>query len=180
MKLTLLPDSKLRTKSEKVVFPLSKEKIELIENMIKHIEDSTKPGSIDRPGVGLAAVQVGHLDRMYYISAPASEDDEFSWKEFLINPRIISRKKGGAALEDGEGCLSVGDEIPLQEGLVHRDFEVTVEGYSYFQKKVVRVTKQGYHAIIIQHEQDHLNARLFVDRINQFDKWKKEKKEILI
>ena len=180
MKLTLLPDTKLRTKSEKVNLPLTKEKIELIKNMIIHIDDSMKPGSTDRPGVGLAAVQVGHLDRMFYINAPVSEDDSSEWREFLINPKIISRKGGGAALEDGEGCLSVGDEIPLQKGLVHRDFEVTVEGYSYFQKKVVRITKRGYHAIIIQHEQDHLNGRLFVDRINQFDKWAKVKNEILI
>ena len=180
MKLTLLPNKKLRSKSKVVIFPLTKQKKELIEDMIKHIDDSIKPGSLDRPGVGIAAVQAGHLDRMYYINAPASKDDCSPWKEFLINPKIIKRKGNGAALEDGEGCLSVGDEIPLQEGLVHREFEVTVEGYSYFQKRIVRITKRGYHAIIIQHEQDHLNGKLFVDRINQFDKWKNEKNELLI
>ncbi|MCK5867317.1 MAG: peptide deformylase, partial [Mycoplasmataceae bacterium] len=86
MKLILLPNPKLREKSKNVQFPLSKDKINLIENMIKHIDDSIKPNSLDRPGVGIAAVQVGHLDKMYYISAPVSEEDSSPWKEFLINP----------------------------------------------------------------------------------------------
>lgn len=170
MKLTMLPEKKIREKSAEVTLPLTEEKIKLIEGMIKHIDDSQKPGSLDRPGVGIAAVQVGHLDRMFYINAPAS-DGQDEWREFLINPKIIKRSNKGAALENGEGCLSVGDDIPLQEGLVHRSWEVTVEGYSYFQKKKVTVTKHGYHAVIIQHEQDHLNGKLFIDRINQLDKW---------
>lgn len=179
MKLTLLPDQKIRTKSVKVEFPLTDEKIEIIEGMIKHIDDSQKPNSDLRAGVGIAAVQVGHLDRMYYINAPAS-DGEPEWKEFLINP-IIKKKKGpSAALEMGEGCLSVGDEIKGQEGLVHRNYQVTVTGYSYFQKKEITITKRGYQAIIIQHEQDHLNANLFFDRIDQKNPWKKIPGEILI
>ena len=47
---------------------------------------------------------------------------------------------------------------------------VTVKGYSYFKGKEVTITKSGYHAIIIQHEQDHLNGELFIDKINKFDK----------
>lgn len=179
MKLTLLPDPKIRTKSEKVAFPLTEEKIQLIEGMIKHIDDSQKPGSSLRAGVGIAAVQVGHLDRMYYINAPES-DGEPEWREFLINPVIKKRKGPGAALEGGEGCLSVGDDIPGQDGLVHRDYEVTVTGYSYLQKKEVTITKKGYQAVIIQHEQDHLNATLFLDRIDKFNKWTKLKGEVLI
>lgn len=179
MKLTMLPDKKIRTKSEKVVFPLSPEKIELINGMIKHIDDSQKPGSTLRAGVGIAAVQVGHLDRMYYINAPAS-DGEPEWREFLINPVINKRKGPKVALEGGEGCLSVGDEIPGQEGLVHRDYEVTVTGYSFFQGKEITITKKGYQAIIIQHEQDHLNAGLFLDRIDKFNPWTKLEGEVLI
>ena len=179
MKLTMLPDQKVRTKSEKVEFPLTKEKIELIEGMIKHIDDSQKEGSELRAGVGIAAVQVGHLDRMYYINAPEA-DGQPEWKEFLINP-VIKKKKGPkVAIEVGEGCLSVGDEIAGQEGLVHRDWEVTVHGYSYFKKDYVTITKRGYHAVIIQHEQDHLNAGLFFDRIDKENPWKKLPGEILI
>ena len=175
----MLPDKKIRMKSEKVSFPLTKEKQELIANMIKHIDDSQLPGSKDRPGVGLAAVQVGHLDRMYYINAPAS-DGQPAWREFFINP-VIKKKKGPiAALEGGEGCLSVGDEIPGQEGLVHREWEVIIEGYSFFQKKIITIKRVGYQAIIAQHEQDHLNANLFMDRIDKFDPWKLKKDEVLI
>ena len=178
MKLTMLPDKKIRTKSEKVSFPLTKEKIKLIEGMIEHIDNSQLPDSKDRAGVGIAAVQVGHLDRMYYINAPAS-DGEPDWREFLINP-IIKIKGKNAPLEGGEGCLSVGDEIPLQDGLVHRKYEVTVTGYSYFQGKEVKITKVGYQAIIIQHEQDHLNGNLFIDKINKFNNWDKLDEEVLI
>lgn len=179
MKLTMLPDKKVRTKSEEVKFPLTQDKIELIEGMIEHIDESQKPGSKNRPGVGIAAVQVGHLDRMFYINAPES-DGQPEFREFLINPKIIKMSKKLAALEHGEGCLSVGDEIPLQEGLVHRVWEVTVQGYSYFSKKEVTITKHGYHAIIIQHEQDHLNGKLFIDRINQLNKWEALNKEKLV
>ena len=179
MKLITLPNKIIRTKSKKMNFPLSKTKIKLIEEMIKHIDDSQKPNSELRSGVGLAAVQVGFLDRMYYIHAPAS-GNEPAWKEFLINPIIIKTKGPEVSLEDGEGCLSVGDEILGQEGLVHRINEVTVQGYSYFQKKEVTITKQGYQAIVIQHEQDHLNAKLFIDKIDKFNIWKVREKELLI
>ena len=175
----MLPDAKIRTKSKKVSFPLTKEKIELIEGMIKHIDDSQLPNSPLRAGVGIAAVQVGQTDKMYYINAPSS-DGEPEWREFLINPTILKHKGPMAALEGGEGCLSVGEEIPGQEGLVHRWYEVTVSGYSYFQKKDIVIKKKGYQAIIIQHEQDHLNARLFVDRIDKFNPWKQLDGEVQI
>lgn len=179
MKLVTLPEQILREKSKKVTLPLSEQKIKLIEGMIKHIDDSQLPGATDRPGVGISAVQVGHLDRIYYINAPAS-DGEMPWRECLINPVITRTSKEAAALEGGEGCLSVGDEVPGQEGIVHRNFEVTVEFYSYFSKKQMKVTKKGYQAIIIQHEQDHLNGRLFIDRINKFEPWLVSDDEILI
>lgn len=179
MKLIMLPNKIIRTKSEKVDFPLSSEKIKLINNMIEHIDNSQKPNSTLRAGVGLAAVQVGHLDRMYYINAPSS-DGFPEWREFLINPIIVKKKGSKAALEGGEGCLSVGDEIPMQEGLVHRNMEITVKGYSFFQGKEITITRSGYQAIIIQHEQDHLNAGLFLDRIDKFNPWKELKDEVLI
>ncbi|NQZ66041.1 MAG: peptide deformylase [Mycoplasmatales bacterium] len=178
MNLTMLPDKKVRTKSKNLDFPLSKEKIDLINGMINHIDDSQKPGTTLRPGVGIAAVQVGHLDRMFYISAPES-DGYPEWKEFFINP-VITKKSSKAALRDGEGCLSVGTEIPLQDGLVHRYMEVTIKGYSYFQGKEITVTRKGYHAIIIQHEYDHLEGKLFIDRIDKFNKWKQLNDEVLL
>lgn len=175
----MLPDKKIRTKSEKVNFPLTEEKIKLIKGMIKHIDGSQLPNSTHRAGVGIAAVQVGALDRMYYINSPRA-DGYPKWREFLINPVIVKKKGPKASLEEGEGCLSVGDEIPLQEGLVHRYYEVTVSGYSYFQGKEVTITRKGYQAIIIQHEQDHLNAGLFIDKINKFKPWEKLEGEVLV
>lgn len=178
MKLIFLPNKKIRTKSKKVNFPLTKEKIKLIEKMIKYIDDSQKPNSKYKPGIGIAAVQIGYLDRMYYINAP-SDGKQKAWKEFLINPIILKTRKK-ASLKNGEGCLSVKKNIPGQEGLVHRSYEIIVKGYSYFLKKEIEIKKNGYHAIIIQHEQDHLDGILFLDKINKFKIWEKKENEILI
>jgi peptide deformylase len=69
----MLPNKKIREKSKKVNFPLTKEKINLIENMIKYIDNSQKIGFNGKEGVGIAAIQLGFLDRMYYINAPSSD-----------------------------------------------------------------------------------------------------------
>ena len=178
MKLIILPDKKIRLKSKKVNFPLSKQKIKLIKDMIKYIDDSQMKNSKYKAGVGIAAVQLGFLDRMYYINAPAS-DQEKTWREFLINPVILKKRKK-ATLKDGEGCLSIKKNIPGQDGFVHRSYEVVVKGYSYFSKKEIEIKKTGYHAIIIQHEQDHLDGILFLDKINKFNPWKEDEEEILL
>ena len=160
----------VREISKEVPIPWDEQTENEIQEMIKHIDYSQDPNQNDvRPGVGIAACQIGVLKRMFYINLNGYEEqgvDDF--KEFLINPKIVAYGARDAALSMGEGCLSVdekGREKQL-DGLVHRKYKVVVEGYSYFQKKKVSITKTGYPAIVLQHEMDHQDGKLFYDRIN--------------
>lgn len=178
-KIILLPNKKLREISVEVQLPLSDEDIKLAEEMIDYIDTSGLPNSGVRPGIGVAAVQLGELKRMFYINLQ-SEDEPNAFREFLINPVFTAESEAEAALDSGEGCLSVSEDHPDQEGLVHRKERVRVKGYSYLQKKEVEFTKSGFEAIVLQHEMDHLNGKLFIDRINKKDKWTPHKNEELI
>ncbi len=174
-----LPNSILREKSQDVVFPLSNDDIELAEKMIYHVQDSIKPGSKFRPAVGVAAIQYGIPKKMFYIYIE-NNDGTILFEELLINPKIISKSKDLIAIGEGEGCLSVALNYPNQKGLVKRSLRILVEGYSYFQKKIVRHDKTGYIAIVFQHELDHLDGKLFIDHIDKKNPWKKDKDLYLI
>lgn len=178
-KIIELPDKKLREISKEVNLPLSKEDINLIEEMIKYIDDSLKPDSKVRAGIGIAAVQMGELKRIFYINLQSPEDPK-GYRDLLINPVFTAEAASEAALEAGEGCLSVNEKDKGQEGLVHRKSRVRVKGYSYFAGAEVEYTKSGFEAIVLQHEMDHLNGKLFIDRIDKKNKWAQHDDEELI
>ncbi|OAB49044.1 peptide deformylase [Mycoplasmopsis gallinarum] len=171
--LVKLPNKILRERSKEVELPLSQENIELAEKMIWHIDDSQfNPQTIFQPGVGVAAIQYGIPKRMFYINA---EENGKVLRDVLINPKIISTSAAEVALENGEGCLSVAHSWKNQEGFVHRQNRVLAEAYSYFDKKVKTYDLSGYLAIVFQHEYDHLEGKLFIDRINKNDPWAEHK-----
>ena len=174
VKIVQLPEKVLREKSKDVVLPLSDEDIELAEKMIYHVEDSIKPGSKFRPAVGVAAVQYGIPKKMFYIYIEDG-NGEVLFRDLLINPKIISKSSNLVALKEGEGCLSVKETDKNQKGYVRRSLRIIVEGYSYFEKKVVRHDKSNYVAIVLQHELDHLEGKLFIDHIDQKKPWFREK-----
>lgn len=174
MKIVTLPNEIIRQKSKIVELPLKEEDENIVKELITYIDESQKQGSILRPGIGIAAVQLGYLKRMFYVNFQFNE--EASMKELLINPKII-KKQGYAALKDGEGCLSVDEDMPNQKGLVHRANKIIIEGYSYFKQGYVKYTLTGFPAIVFQHEYDHLEGKLFIDHINlakPFDPLEKE------
>ena len=79
----------------------------------------------------------------------------------LVNPKIISESVQNAYLDNGEGCLSVKGEHP---GHVFRHARIKVRGYDLIQdKNVTRFSTEGYFAICLQHEIDHLSGTLFYD-----------------
>lgn len=168
-----LPKKILREKSQDVSLPLSKEDIYLAEKMIYHVEDSIKPGSKFRPAVGVAAIQYGIPKNMFYIYIENHYGD-ILFKDLLINPKIISRSESQVALKDGEGCLSVKESFPGQKGYVKRSARIIVEAYSYIHKKNMKYDVSNYVAIVMQHELDHLEGKLFIDHINQKQPWKKD------
>ncbi|MFZ3046892.1 MAG: peptide deformylase [Desulfatirhabdiaceae bacterium] len=109
------------------------------------------------PGVGLAANQVG-LNRqlLVYDIQPRDEKPLLST---LINPRIVSQE--GEIVSVEEGCLSV----PDFRSDVKRFERILVEAVDR-EGKPVRIEAEGFHAIVLQHEIDHLNGILFIDRIS--------------
>ncbi len=179
-KITKIPKDKkiLRKKLEDVVFPLSKETKAIADWMIDYIDKSQLPDFKGRGGVGIAANQIGVDLRMFYINVPLEDGTHLI--EFLINPTFKSMGNADAALQYGEGCLSVPENWNYTEGLVNRKYKVVISGYSYLQKKEVTLTKVGYPAIVIQHEMDHINGGLFYDRIDKKEPWKKKPGIVII
>ncbi len=116
----------LRERAKPVTFPLSDEDKQLAHDMMAYLVISQDEEQNEkyhlRPGVGLAAPQVGQSKAMAAVLVPG-DNDEILFKEVLINPRIISNSVQHAALAEGEGCLSVDKDVP---GYVVRADRITI------------------------------------------------------
>lgn len=114
---------------------------------------------MDAPGVGLAAPQVGILLRMITVYLPADfeKEGEPEHDYTLINPEIV---KSDGRVMGYEGCLS----IPGWTGDVPRAKRVTVKAID-LNGKQTRLKLEGWIARVVQHEIDHLDGILFVDRV---------------
>ena len=108
-------------------------------------------------GIGLAATQVGVLKRLIIVDI-GEEDDETYEPLVLFNPELMS-VDGEIVAE--EGCLS----IPDVTAEVKRPEKIVVEGMDV-QNESVRIEADGLLARVLQHEIDHLNGVLFMDRIS--------------
>ncbi|MXV75934.1 peptide deformylase [Candidatus Poribacteria bacterium] len=108
-------------------------------------------------GIGLAATQVGVLRRLIIVDIGEEDDEEYE-PLVLFNPEILSAE--GEIVAD-EGCLS----IPDVTAEVKRPEKIVVEGIDV-QSKAVRIEANGLLARVLQHEVDHLNGVLFIDRIS--------------
>jgi len=114
-------------------------------------------------GIGLAAPQVGVSLRVAVIELPPDDESgEPAGLHVLCNPKIV---KTGGEETDEEGCLSV----PGYVGAVTRAATVTVKGFSG-EGKPVRVKGEALLARVLQHELDHLDGILFIDRLESLDK----------
>ncbi len=128
----------------------------------------------EAPGVGLAAPQVAVSQRVIVVEyAPEPEEGEEPQKPKLyrlVNPEIA---KASETTEFGaEGCLS----IPGYAGEVERFTAVTVKGLNW-QGKPVKVKAEGWLARIFQHEIDHLDGVLFIDRATRV--WRLREGEVV-
>lgn len=166
-------DKRLRLISKEVTLPLTSEDKETINKMIEYLTNS----QIDklakkyklRPGMGLSAIQLG-IDKRYIVIVHEQEIKETFKTYVVINPKIISTSEEMIYVEDGEGCLSINREV---EGIVPRHARVTVEGYDIDGNKI-RIRAREELAIAFEHEIDHLNGILFIDRIDKKDPYKYE------
>lgn len=122
-------------------------------------------------GVGLAAPQLGENIRVIATSQRDKKKtkDKFLWETIMINPKIIEKSKETILRE--EACIS----LPNCTGMVRRHQSITVEFLDLKGKKQNKKYKE-FNAVIIQHEIDHLDGILFMDKIvKKSDKKNKEK-----
>ena len=151
LRLRILPDPILRRQASKIgKVPVQMKKFtqDMVETM--HAEE----------GVGLAANQVGSLQKVAVIQLP-------DWEEplVLINPEIVERE---GEREVVEGCLS----IPGYRGMVKRSEKVRARARG-LDGKVIRINAEGLLAQALEHETGHLNGSLYVDHLVSADQlWK--------
>ncbi len=151
------PNDILRRKAHKVEH-FGKELQILIDDMVETMRAE--------PGVGLAAPQVAVPLRLIVVEYGDDENPEMPPKLYVMaNPQII---RASTETERGiEGCLS----IPGFLGEVERSLEIVVRGQNR-QGKPMKVKAKGWMARIFQHEIDHLNGVLFIDRAEKV--WRAE------
>jgi peptide deformylase len=139
----------LRTKSRRVQ-AVSPKMVAFAEQMLETMREAN--------GVGLAAPQVGVLQRLFVVELPEDEEnDEPAQTYILFNPKII---KGRGEQIGYEGCLS----IPGYIGEVARHQQITLEALDE-KGDPVRLRAEGYLARVFQHELDHLDGILYTDRL---------------
>ncbi len=131
---------------------------EIIENMFETMNNSE--------GVGLAAPQIGLSIRLFVIEATPMAEEEKSlegFKKVLINAKII--EENGSEWYYQEGCLSVPgirEDIKRKPNIRIQYYD---ENFKFYDEKY-----DGIKARIIQHEHDHLEGKLLIDRLNPLKK----------
>ncbi len=161
-------DPRIREHSADVALPLSAQDEELLRSMHQYVAESqddeiAKEKDL-QPAVGIAAIQLGIPKKMIAVVVPVDEETTLEWA--LVNPKIISRSRELGALEGGEGCLSVPE---TKEGYVCRPMRIKVRAYDLLSDQNVVISAEGYPAMVLQHEIDHLSGRLYYDHINKED-----------
>ena len=164
----------LRTKSKEVTFPLPEEDKKRINDMLTYLEmsqiDETREYYNLRAGMGLSYIQIGIPKRIFVISEEI-EKGKFE-RHIIINPKIKSTSEEMVYIEEGEGCLSINRPT---EGIVPRHARITIEAYDE-NGKLYNIRVREELAVCFQHEIDHLNGILFVDRIDSKNPYKNKDK----
>jgi len=142
-----LPDAVLRRKARRVP-TIDKSIHRLIDDMLETLHQAN--------GVGLAAPQIGVSLRVVVLKLPEEEPI------VIINPEMVKRS---GEREIIEGCLS----LPGYSGEIKRSASVTVKGLDR-QGRTIRIKATGLMAQALEHELDHLNGVLYIDRLESMDK----------
>lgn len=162
----------LKNTSTKVNTPLSSSDLECLKGLYEYMLVSENDQLVEqygiRPGVGIAAPQVGVNKRMFAVNFVDFLDEKqpkYLWT--VINPEILAKSEEMVYLPGGEGCLSV--ERPTTGLVTPRHYAITVrfQSYDFVTKKIKTVKKvlEGYPAIVFQHEYDHLDGILYTDKM---------------
>lgn len=147
---------------------LTKKAAEIDENYpdLQKLIDDMFETMHNASGVGLAAPQVGKSIRLFIVDASPFDDKEPELADFVqvfINPVIV--EESGKEWAFNEGCLSIPtirEDITRKPTILVRYYD---ENFEYYEEEF-----SGLAARIIQHEYDHIEGKLFVDRLNSLKK----------
>jgi peptide deformylase len=167
-------DKRLHQRSEEVTFPLDDKTKKQIEDALVYLELSQDEEIAEkydlRPGMGLSFCQIGIMKRIFVVSEDYG-DGTFG-RYVVINPEMISHSEERIFVGEGEGCLSVNRPttgiVPRYARATFRAFDENGDEYT------IRVREDI--SIAFQHELDHLNGILFVDRIDPKNPFKDKDK----
>ncbi len=148
LRIRKFPDPVLKTEARPV---------DNIDGSLNHFVDSMVQTMYAAPGVGLAATQVGEARRIIVLDTDHENIGKHLLK--LINPEIVERE-GSIVWE--EGCLSVID----YNADVERSSKVLVRAWTP-DEKPIEIEASDLLAVALQHEIDHLDGKLFIDRISR-------------
>ena len=149
LKIITNPDQVLRKESQEI-------NIENIDKKVKEINQSMRDKLAELNGAGLAAPQVGKNIRLIIVN---TKDGYLS----MLNPKIVWQSQEKEKGE--EGCFSVVDKNnKIIFGNVSRYKEIKCEYYNEDGKEI-KIDAKGLFARIIQHEIDHLDGILFIDKV---------------
>ncbi|MBW2107405.1 MAG: peptide deformylase [Deltaproteobacteria bacterium] len=147
-KILTYPDEVLRKPAEPVAD---------IDGRLQQLINDMADTMYHAPGIGLAGNQVGAPCRVIIFDVSAKDEPRDLC--VVINPEII---ESGGEVASEEGCLSVVD----YSAEIKRAQFVTVKGFDR-EGNPVLLKKEGLPAIVLQHEIDHLNGKLFIDHISR-------------
>ncbi|MHB1950753.1 MAG: peptide deformylase [Acidiferrobacteraceae bacterium] len=149
------PDPRLRSRAAPV---------RVVDDQVRRLIDDMAETMYQAPGIGLAAVQIGVLQRIIVVDVSSERNDLRSF----VNPEILSRDGMGVT---EEGCLSVPgifEEVARPQKIRLRALDR--EGRS------MELEAEGLLAVCIQHEIDHLNGKVFVDYLSRLKQQRIRKK----
>lgn len=177
-KIYTVDEPVVHQKAEEVSFPISDEIKQTVLDMVEYLklsqdDEFAKEHNI-RPGIGIAAPQIGISKRFFAVYL---DDGEKLYEYGLVNPKIISTSAKKAYLANGEGCLSVPKD---KKGYVYRYYKITIEGFDVLTNQNVKLRLVGYPAICFQHEYDHLDGVLYIDRIDKHNPFKVDEDAVCI
>jgi len=147
--IIIIPDPVLREVCE----PVAK-----VDDAVRALADDMLETMYDAPGIGLAASQIGILQRLFVLDV--AKEDEPKNPIVFINPKIVWSSEETSVYQ--EGCLS----IPEYYEDVERPARVKVQ-FQNREGSEQELEADGLLATCIQHELDHLNGRLFIDYLSK-------------
>jgi len=169
-------DPRLRQPSAKVNIPLSAVNLELVRAMVDFVKRSQviqseedvmtldDDGAVFTGAVGMSAPQFGFNKRIFVYTNLRDGATEYL---VIVNPEIVQTSGGLVKLSTGESCLSVPAGEPLK---INRTKNIRWNGYLVDPEDGIAERKhmtpvKGYSSIVFQHEYDHLEGTLYIDRV---------------